>query len=197
MNKIVQISTTAVTLIFGALLCALPSMAQQSGQTGVQLKPNTQTMTKANNPAPPANAQQKTSAGKGSASIGTKNAPTDTDSFWVESIDVDGNGDVETADLLWDDEDKVLLIYYEDDFTCKDGKPGSGAILIGINGADNPRKRPAGSGFYIVSLDEGECGAQEAGLWGCKFDANGNATACGVAVLDEKNDDLVIVTVSE
>src|SRR3989304_5747215 len=68
----------------------------------------------------------------------------------------DGNGDVETADLLWDDEDKVLLIYYE-----------------------------------------GECGAEEAGLWGCKFDANGNATACGVAVLDEKNDDLVIVTVSE
>ena len=197
MNKIVQISTTAVTLIFGALLCALPSMAQQNGQTGVQLKPNTQTMTKANNPAPPANAQQMTSAGKGSASIGTKNAPTDTDSFWVESIDVDGNGDVETADLLWDDEDKVLLIYYEDDFTCKNGAPGSGAILMGINGADNPRTRPAGSGFYIVSLDEGECGAEEAGLWGCKFDANGNATACGVAVLDEKNDDLVIVTVSE
>ena len=197
MNKIVQISTTAVTLIFGALLCALPSMAQQNGQTGVQLKPNTQTMTKANNPAPPANAQQKTSAGKGSASIGTKNAPTDTDSFWVESIDVDGNGDVETADLLWDDEDKVLLIYYEDDFTCNNGATGSGAILMGINGADNPRKRPAGSGFYLVSLDEGECGAQEAGLWGCKFDANGNATACGTAVLDEKNDDLVIVTASE
>ena len=197
MNRIMQISITAVTLIFGALLCALPSMAQQNGQTGVQLKPNTQTMTKANNPAPPANAQQKTSAGKGSASIGTKNAPTDTDSFWVESIDVDGNGDVETADLLWDDEDKVLLIYYEDDFTCKNGAVGSGAILMGINGADNPRKRPAGSGFYIVSLDEGECGAEEAGLWGCKFDANGNATACGVAVLDEKNDDLVIVTVSE
>src|SRR3990170_8771770 len=198
MNKIVQISTTAVTLIFGALLCALPCMAQQNGQTGVQLKPNTQTMTKANNPAPPANAQQKTSAGKGSASIGTKNSPDDTDSFWVESIDVDGNGDVETADLLWDDEDKVLLIYYEDDFTCNNGTTGSaGAILMGINGADNPRKRPAGSGFYMVSLDEGECGAQEAGLWGCKFDAKGNNTACGVAVLDEKNDDLVIVTVSE
>ena len=197
MNRIMQISITAVTLIFGALLCALPSMAQQNGQTGVQLKPNTQTMTKANNPAPPANAQQKASAGKGSTTIGTKNAPTDTDSFWVESIDVDGNGDVETADLLWDDEDKVLLIYYEDDFTCKNGAVGSGANLMGINGADNPRKRPAGSGFYIVSLDEGECGAQEAGLWGCKFDANGNATACGIAVLDEKNDDLVIVTVSE
>src|SRR3970282_214159 len=39
MNRIMQISITAVTLIFGALLCALRSMAQQGGQTGVQLKP--------------------------------------------------------------------------------------------------------------------------------------------------------------
>src|SRR3970040_2678516 len=98
-------------------------------------------MTREKTPAPPAKAQQKTSAGKGSASIGTKNAPTDTDSFWVESIDVDGNGDVETADLLWEDEDKVLLIYYEDDFTCNNGAKGSGAILMGITGAANPRKR--------------------------------------------------------
>ncbi|MGH7802370.1 MAG: hypothetical protein ACREOW_17375 [Thermodesulfobacteriota bacterium] len=196
MNRVTQVSTT-VALVFATLLIALQSMAQQSGQTGVQLKPGTQAMSKANDPAPPANAKQKSSAGKGSATIGTKNSPTDTDSFWVESIDVDGNGDVETADLLWDDEDKVLLIYYEDDFTCDNGAPGSGGILMGINGADNPRKRPAGSGFYVVSLDEGECGAEEASLWGCKFDATGNETACGVAVLDEKNDDLVIVTASE
>jgi len=52
MNRIMQISITAVTLIFGALLCALPSMAQQGGQTGVQLKPNTQTSSKANNAVP-------------------------------------------------------------------------------------------------------------------------------------------------
>jgi hypothetical protein len=44
-----------------------------------------------------------------------------------------------------------------------------------------------------VALDEGECHAKEAGLYGCKFDANGNATACGVATVDEKNDDVVIV----
>ena len=153
MNRIMQISITAVALIFATLLCALPSMAQQGNQMGAQLKPGTQAMAKSNNPAPPANAEQKASAGKGSATIGTKNTPTDTDSFWVESIDVDGNGDVETADLLWDDEDKVLFIYYEDDFTCKNGAAGSGVILMGINGADNPRKRPAGSGFYMVSLD--------------------------------------------
>ena len=174
-----------------------PSMSQQSGQTGVQLKAGPQAMAKANNPTPPANAQQKTSIGKGKATINTKNSPTDTDSFWVESIDVDGNGTIETANLLWDDEDKVLFISYEDNFKCKNGAPGSGSILMGINGAGNPRKRPAGSGFYVVDFDKSECGMQEAGLWGCRFDANGNPTTCGVAILDEKNDDIIIVTATE
>src|ERR1700757_1920641 len=97
------------------------SMAQQSGQTGVQLKADPQAMAKANNPIPPANAQQKTSIGKGKATINTQNSPTDTDSFWVETIDVDGNGTVETASLLWDDEDRVLFISYQDTFNCKNG----------------------------------------------------------------------------
>ncbi|MGE5374840.1 MAG: hypothetical protein ACM3XO_07255 [Bacteroidota bacterium] len=174
-----------------------PTMAQQSGQMGVQLKAGPQAIAKANNPAAPANAQQKTSIGKGKAIINTQNSPTDTDSFWVETIDVDGNGTVETASLLWDDEDRVLFISYEDNFVCKNGGAGSGAILMGINGAGNPRKRLVGSGFYVVELDKSECGAQEAGLWGCRFDANGNPTTCGVAILDEKNDDIIIVTASE
>jgi hypothetical protein len=59
MSKIVQVSSTAVALIFGVLLCALPSIAQQDSAMGVQLKPSTQTMAKANNPTPPANAEQK------------------------------------------------------------------------------------------------------------------------------------------
>ena len=68
----------------------------------------------------------------------------------------------------------------------------------------NGRKKPAGSGFWLADLDKGECGAQggatyAAGnaMWGCKFDAQGNETACGVAMLDEKNDELVIVTASK
>src|SRR3989304_1768436 len=51
MKRVTQISTT-LALIFATLLVALPSMAQQSGQTGVQLKPNTQTSPKANNAVP-------------------------------------------------------------------------------------------------------------------------------------------------
>jgi hypothetical protein len=52
MNKLVQVSATAVALIFGALLCAFPSVAQQSGQTDVNLKSKTQTSSKADNVAP-------------------------------------------------------------------------------------------------------------------------------------------------
>src|SRR4030067_2650515 len=51
MKRVTQISTI-LTLIFTTLLCALPSMAQQGGQSGVQLKPNTQTSSKANNAVP-------------------------------------------------------------------------------------------------------------------------------------------------
>ena len=153
-------------------------------------------MAKAKNPTPPANAQTKTSTGKANATIGSKNTPTDTDSFWTESIDIDGNGDVEVTDFLWDDEDKVLFLGYEDAFTCKNGAPGAGAILIGLNATGNSRNRPVGSGFYIVQLDKSECGSQTEALWGCQFDANGNSTRCGVAVVDEKNDDIVIATAS-
>ena len=63
--------------------------------------------------------------------------------------------------------------------------------------AGNPGKRPAGSGFWVADLDAGECGAQAAALWGCKFDANGSETACGLAALDEKTDELVIVTAAK
>jgi hypothetical protein len=196
MKRVTRIPTI-LALIFATLLWAFPSIAQQSAKMGVELKPGPAVMAKAKNPTPPANAQQKTSIGKGRATINTKNSPTDTDSFWVETIDVYGNETAKASDILWDDEDKVLFISYQDDFKCKNGAEGSGGILMGINGAGNPRKRPVGSGFYVVDLDKGKCGAQEAGLWGCRFDANGNATACGVAVLDEKNDDIIIATASE
>jgi len=129
--------------------------------------------------------------------MNTANSPGDTDSFWVQQIDVNGDGTVESANLIWDDEDRILYFYYEGGFKCKNGKTGSGAVLIGVNGKDNPRNRPAGSGFYAVSLDKDECGAEEAGLWGCRFDAAGNPTACGTVGIDDKYDDIIILTASK
>lgn len=166
-------------------------------QAGAQVKISPSVTAKAKNPpTPPANAQSKSSTGKAKATMGTKNAPADVDSFWTESIDVDGNGDVEVTDVLWDDEDKMLFLSYEDTFTCRNGATGVGAILIGLNAAGNARNRPVGSGFYIAELDKEECASQTEALWGCRFDANGNPTTCGIAVLDEKNDEIIIATAS-
>jgi hypothetical protein len=192
-------SIVSFFLVLGVFL-ALPVLAQQTapaGSAGADLKVSPEFRAMAKNPTPPATATQETSAGSDGTKVSTKNSASDTDSSWVEEIDVDGDGNVEKADFLWDDEDKVLYISYQDDFVCKNGGTGSGAVLIGLNATGNAGNKPVGSGFYAVSLDKTECGSQTAGLWGCKFDANGVATACGVAVLDGKNDSLVIATASQ
>jgi hypothetical protein len=183
-----------LTLVFGFG----PASAQEKGDTGqstmgadVQLKT---AIAKAKNPpTAPATAGKKTVAGKGKTAVNTANAQGDDDSFWIESIDIDGDGAVEETDLLYDDEDQVVYMHADGDFKCKGGGTGEGDMLIAVNTAGNSRGRPAGSGWYVVDLDESECKAKMAGLYGCKFDADGNATACGMATLDEKNDDLVIM----
>ncbi|HXJ35492.1 MAG TPA: hypothetical protein VMS22_15775 [Candidatus Eisenbacteria bacterium] len=152
---------------------------------------------KANNPTPPASATKKKAIGAGKLATNTANTPDDDDSFWAEQIDVDGDGTVDDTNLIWDDEDKVLYLYADGDFKCANGKMGSGGLLIALYGQGNTHGKPAGSGWYAVDLDEGECAAKAAGIYGCRFDAKQQATACGVATLDEKNDDLTIVTVSQ
>ena len=176
---------------------ATPSPAQQAASSPVNVKVPTGVLAKANSPKPPANATQKTSIGKGKAAVNTANSPGDTDSFWVEEVDIDGDGTAESASLIWDDEDKVLYLYADGDFPCTGGGTGNGDLLIAINGQGNARGRAAGSGWYLVTLDKDECKAKVAGAYGCKFDSKGNPTACGVAVVDEKNDDLIIATASE
>ena len=76
------------------------------------------------------------------------------------------------------------------------GGTGDGGLLIAVNAEDNPRDRPAGSGFWVADLDAGECGVPAEGLWGCRFDEKGNATACGGTTIDEQTRDLTIVTAS-
>ncbi|MFO0875007.1 MAG: hypothetical protein U0575_13685 [Phycisphaerales bacterium] len=163
-----------------------------SGEPGVKMQVSPAVRAMANNPTPPPNAKQATSIGKGPLSVDTKNSPTDTDSVWVQQIDLNGDGTAETADVLWDDEDKVLFLYGEGDFFCRNGGVGRGAMLVALNGPANPRNRPVGSGFFAVLLDESECSAHAAGIWGCKFDANGNVTACGWVTIDATKDDLII-----
>jgi hypothetical protein len=129
---------------------------------------------------PPANAKKGTMVGKkGKVSASTSNAPGDTDSVWVQQIDIDGDGDMDTVDALWDDEDKVLYLYDELDVDCAmtDGM-ASTSLLVAVYGDGNTAKQKSGSGFWVASLDEGECLAEETDVYGCTFDAMGNATMC-------------------
>jgi hypothetical protein len=178
-----------LTLVFGLGV----AYAQEIG-ADVQVKA---AIAKAKNPTPPANASKKATTGKGKTTVNTANTQGEDDSFWVESIDINGDGTVEETDILYDDEDKVLFLYDASTFKCKGGGTGEGDLLIAVNCAGNGRGRPAGSGWYVVELDESECKAKAAGLYGCKFDANGNATACGVVTIDEKNDEVMIVEASQ
>jgi len=170
------------------------ALAQAAAPVKVQVPASVKE--KASAPAPPASAKQGKSIGKGKASANTANSPDDTDAIWVEKIDVDGDGSVDEASLLWDDEDKVLYVYKDGTFACANGGTGTGGMLIAVYGKGNAHGKPAGSGWWAVELDKSECAAQAAGLYGCAFDASGASTACGVAVVDDKGDALV-VTVSK
>ncbi len=175
-----------------AVLClvAVAVIAAQTSQTSpVKVQPSKDVVNKASAPPPASGKQQTPSIGK-QASARPADSAGDTDSFWIESIDIDGDGNTDSADLLWDDEDRVLFLHDEGPFTCQSGGQGDGEMLVAIYGTGNARNQPVGSGWYVVGLDAGECGAKAAGLFGCRFDAKGSTTACGAAVI--KDDEVSI-----
>jgi len=181
---------TAASLLAGAAV--LSAQAASAPQAPVKVAPPAAVRDKANDPKPPASAKQVKEIGKGKAHVNTANTPDDTDSLWVEKIDIDGDGNVDEASVLWDDEDKVLYLYKDGTFTCANGGTGAGGMLVAVYGKGNSHGKPAGSGWWAVELDKSECAAQAAGLYGCAFDAKGASTACGMATVDDKGDALVI-----
>jgi hypothetical protein len=167
--------------------------AQQPSAPAPKIKPNLIPQEKATNPAPSANAQlktQKNSVGKGKLTV-TTTQPVD---FWQEQVAfAGGGGGVVTTDFLYDSNVGVVYGYREDDFKCANGQPGYGGILEALYSNGNQLKRPVGSGWYAVELNENRCAAKESGIYGCKFDANGNATECGTATLNSRTGDIDIV----
>ncbi len=161
-------------------------------QSAVDIQPPAMIIEMANAPLPPASAGKGTDIGKGDVKLNTSDAADDTDTIWAEELDIDGDGDVEQTDLLWDDEDKILFLSAQATFTCTNGNAGDGAMLMAIYGEGNSANAPAGSGWFAVALDASECDAQVAGLYGCTFDAQGNATSCGAVTIDDDNDVIVI-----
>jgi len=185
-----------ILFLFAAFAFAAENLWAQ-GAPQAPLKVNPPASAKAKAGAPPANATKGTSVGKGKASASTANAAGDTDSVWAEKIDIDGDGNVDDTQALWDDEDKVLYYSKTGTFTCSSGGTGSGGMLVAVYAAGNTYGKPANSGWWVAEVDKDECKAQAAGLVGCKFDGSGAATACGVAVIDNKTDDITIVAVSK
>jgi len=184
-----------ILVVFAAAAAIVWAQASGSSATGPEVKPSA-VQTRAMAPPPP-NATKAKSIGKGAAMVTTANNATDSDSFWAEQLDIDGDGQVDDTNLLWDDEDKVLYAYTDGTFACRNGATGTGGLLVAAYGEGNTQHRPAGSGFWVASLDRGECNAQAAALWGCKYDARGATTACGIATVDAKNDDILIATESQ
>ena len=149
-------------------------------------KPSAAAIAKASAPKPPPSAKKGTAIGKGRLAV----RRTHDSSAWAEEIDVDGDGTVEQTDFLHDATDKITFVYAEKDFPCSGGGRGHGGVLTGVWAAGNKAGKPPGSGFWVADLDEGECGADAAGLWGCKFGPSGAATECGLAVV--AGDDITI-----
>jgi len=170
------------------LACAALGLAQtQSSSAGLQVNP-TQVQKKAAAP-PPAGTTKTSSIGQ-NVKMAT---PADSDS-WAEQVDVDGNGTAEQTNLVWDSADKVLLSSSTGTFTCTNGGTGTGELLVAVNGQGNPWGRPVGSGFWVASMDKGQCGIPAGSMWGCRFNASGTATGCGAATIDQKSNDVIIVT---
>jgi hypothetical protein len=187
-----MISRTTFLSLVASAAGATALLAAQAPQAPAKVQVPAQVRAQAENPKPPADSTQAKSIGKGKATAHTANTPTDTDSLWVEKVDIDGDGNVDEASMLWDDEDRVLYLYKDGTFTCSNGGTGSGGMLIAVYGKGNTHHKPAGSGWWAVELDKDECAAQAAGLYGCNFDANGDATKCGAAAVDDRGDALVV-----
>jgi hypothetical protein len=178
------------TLIGISMGCMIWLVASAQQATTPKVQPNLVPQGKATNPMPSSNAQgktQKNSVGTGKLTVTTAQ-PVD---FWQEQVAYSGGGMV-TTDFLYDPNVGVLYGYREDDFKCANGQPEHGAVLEALYTSSNKSGKPVGSGWYAVELDAGKCAAKAAGIYGCKFDASGNATECGAAALNTQTGELVI-----
>jgi len=187
------------SIVLGGLLVGVTltvAQTQAPATTAPTVKVGAAVAAKAASPGPSATAKnqsQKTSIGTGGTSV-KASSPA---SYWTDMVDIDDDGTVEDNQFLWDAQRGILYTYREDDFKCANGNPESGSILMGIYAKGNKAGAPAGSGWYVVGLNAGQCGMKKAGTFGCKFDASGNYTACGAAVVNEKTGDLDVVIVKQ
>ena len=111
---------------------------------------------------------------------------------WSESVDISA-GNVVNTQMLWDPTSKIFYAFAHTTLRCTHGKTVEGDILIGLYGKKNFLDKAPGSGWWVVELQQGQCDAPLAGLYGCKFTPRGQVLACGRAEIDARINDMAIV----
>jgi hypothetical protein len=192
MKNMILITGLAVALGLGTNAAAQSTAAQQGAPT---VKTGAAMKAKAASPAPSdtaKNQSKKTTVGKGNATA-KASAPS---SYWTEEVDLHDDGSVETTEFLYDAQRGIVYAYGEDDFTCANGKPEKAAILEAAYTTGNKAGKPVGSGYYVVSLNAGQCAAKKAGAYGCKVDANGDPTECGAVAVNDATGEVIVAAVN-
>jgi len=186
-----RVNLPAVLLL--AVLIAAPHALAQGSNGPVSFQPGADLLNRAVSPAPGSgatNQSKKAAIGRGNTMIDSGDPKS---SFWSEPADLESNGTVAQADMLWDASAKIFYAFAHTTLRCSHGKSTEGDILIGIYGKKNFLGKAAGSGWWVVDLQNGQCQAPLAGLYGCKFDNRGRTLACGRAELDTRINDMAIV----
>lgn len=189
--------TLTIAFAAAAMLAACSETKSETGtatsnKPGVDAKINPAALARTAQP-PPASATTTQTAGKGNLSVNTANSPTDTDPTWIESVDLDLDGNVDAAQYTYDDDDKVTYIFSDVVFPCINGSGTfKGAMLTAVYGVNNTWGKAPGSGWYVTELNAGQCAAEAKALWGCRFDATGARTECGWATIQAEKDDVVL-----
>jgi hypothetical protein len=185
-----------IRIALAVLLLVLPfaGAAWGQGSTGpvnFQVSQDFQNRYASPTPGPGASGQTKKAViGQGKTSIDTGDPKN---SFWTETVDLSGAGTIVNTDMMWDSSSKILYAFAHTNLRCAHGKSIEGDVLVGIYGKKNILSRKPGSGWWVVELAQNQCQAPLAGLYGCKFDAQGNTLACGRAELDQRINDMAIV----
>jgi hypothetical protein len=182
---------SGMLVLSAGLLALAPTRSQTTTGNAPKVNIGTAVAAKAASPTPSAaakNQSQKTGLGKGATSVKSSGPAA----YWTDMVDIDGDGKEEDNQFLFDSARGILYTYREDNYTCMNGKSESGSVLMGIYTKGNQAGKPAGSGWYVVAVNAGQCGMPKAGTFGCKFNASGNLTECGVAIVDEKSGELTV-----
>jgi hypothetical protein len=169
------------------ILCAFVAGAQRQAvtpQVEVPILPKARAMS----PAPPDTARQKSqknTIGEGMATVTT----AEPSSYWVEENVMAEHTKVVTA-FLYDAKAGILYAYRNGDFACNTNKNMSGHVLEALYTTGNQAGQPAGSGWFVAELGAGDCGAREPGIYGCRFNAEGQHTGCGVATMNSQTGEI-------